>query len=182
MNTGAGHVILMGLRGAGKSSVGRLLARALSRPFADLDELTAATLNAPTPADALRTLGEPAFRQGEARALRAALAHAHPRVLALGGGTPTWPDSADMLRDHRAQSSDLLVYLHAAPAALMHRLEQTDLSQRPALLGNDPLAEVATLYDRRDPLYRQLADLVVDTAQESPEQTAERVARLLAKP
>jgi shikimate kinase len=152
-------IVLMGLRGSGKSTLGRALAAALGRPFIDLDDRTAAALGLATPGEALRAHGEAFFRQAEAGALHAALAEPGV-VLALGGGTPTAPGAADMLRAHAAAGGHRLLYLRAEPATLAARLAQ-DGPDRPALLGEDPIAEIATLFERRDPLYRSLAGSVL---------------------
>jgi shikimate kinase len=151
---------LLGLRGSGKSTVGRLAAERLGGAFIDLDDLTPALLGCATAAEALRSHGEPAFRAAERRALD------DPRVrsaavVALGGGTPTFPPSAEELRA-RAAAGDHLLYLRASAATLRVRLAATDLSTRPSLTGADPLAEVATLWARRDPAYRALATRVID--------------------
>jgi shikimate kinase len=164
------HILLLGLRGAGKSTLGPGLARALGLGFLDLDALTSAVLGM-SPAEALRTLGEPAFRDGEHQALAQALV-SPASVIALGGGTPTHPPCEALIRTLRqpadgAAASVRTLYLHAPPAELRARLAQTDLAKRPGLTGADPLAEIDALYARRDGLYRDLADAVVEVAGDS---------------
>lgn len=157
-------IILLGLRASGKTTLGHALAARLGRPFIDLDDVTARVLGVATSGDALRTLGEPAFRRGECEALTMTLnttVRPNP-VLSLGGGTPTYPASHELLVSQRDTGSRL-VYLHAPPETLIKRLQQTDLARRPALTsGSDPLTEVSTLYARRDPIYRELATDVVE--------------------
>lgn len=151
---------LMGLRGSGKSTLGRALARDLDRPFVDLDDRTAALLGEPTAGAGLRRHGEPAFRQAEARALEAALG-SPGTVLALGGGTPTAPGARDLIEDAQRRAAASLVYLRASAPTLRARLAAGEV-ERPPLLGADPLSEVETLLERRDPLYCRLANLVLD--------------------
>lgn len=186
-------VILLGLRGAGKSTLGRRAAAILGVPFQDLDDLLAARLRVPRVADALRSLGEPAFRVAECDALRDALA-VDTGVLALGGGTPTHLPSRDLLAplSERLGGHSIILYLHAAPAVLRERLSRTDLSARPALVGPDPLSEIDALYAQRDAAYRELADGVLETqplaagfddpaATDGPEQHQEALARTIAR-
>lgn len=173
------HVILIGLRGCGKSTVGALLAQRLTKPLIDLDERTAARLGTPTAGDALRTHGEPAFRAAEAAALKDALAHDRA-VLALGGGTPTAPTAADTLRAARASDVARIIYLHAPPDTLRARLSATDTRTRPALTSAGVLNEVAALYAARDPLYRSLADLVIGIDAITPVQAVDQIAAWLS--
>lgn len=158
------QLILIGLRGSGKSTLARLLGEQLGTRAIDLDDRTAALLHAPSPGDAFRKAGQAAFRAAEARALSTALAE-NPRVLALGGGTPTAPGAADQLRLWAAAVPGLrkIVYLAASPQTLAARLADTDPASRPALLGGaDPLAEIAAVHAIREPLYRALATDVLD--------------------
>ncbi len=130
------QLILIGLRGSGKSTLARLLGEQLGTRAIDLDDRTAALLHAPSPGDAFRKAGQAAFRAAEARALSTALAE-NPKVLALGGGTPTAPGAADQLRLWAAAVPGLrkIVYLAASPQTLAARLADTDPASRPALLG-----------------------------------------------
>lgn len=170
---GAAHIILLGLRASGKTTLGPPLAARLGCPFTDLDDRTLALLHCATASEAFRTHGEPAFRAAEVRALRETLSH--PRqVIALGGGTPTAPGAADLLRD-AARAGAVLIYLHAPPAALRDRLRGTDMANRPGLLGTDPLAEIEALYAARDPLYRALATHTLDVGAQSQHEALSRL-------
>lgn len=171
----ARHVILIGLRTAGKSTVGRLLAERLEVPLADLDDATAALLHAATPADAINEHGITAFRHAEATALEQALDRP-PHILALGGGTPTAPTAADQLR----RADAVVVYLHAEPAVLRERLASTDTATRPGLTTADPLAEVETLYLERDELFRDLADAIVEVGSHDPLDIADAIDMLIS--
>lgn len=158
-------IILIGLRGSGKSSVGKLLASRLQGTFVDLDDETPREMGCRSVAEAWVKEGEPGFRAAEVRALERVL-RARPRVLALGGGTPTAPGAAAMLRAHREATGAILLYLHAAPEVLRGRLAGADNAHRPALMpgGGGTLDEVDRVYAARDAAYRALADRVVETA------------------
>lgn len=153
-------IVLIGLRGSGKTTLGARLAEALDRPFVDLDDRTAAALGHDTPGEALRTVGIEAFRTAEAAELTSALSEAGT-VLALGGGTPTAPGAADTIRAHRTRGDAVVMYLRAEPHELSGRLTAPGAPDRPALLGNDAIAEIQELFEQRDPLYRDLADGVL---------------------
>jgi len=149
----------MGLRGSGKSTLGRRLAEVLSCPFVDLDEVTAGVLGRASAADALRELGEAAFRAGEAKAL-ADVRVLRAGVVSLGGGTPTGKAGSLLLHDRRLAGATL-VYLRAEPPTLRSRLAATDVATRPSLTGADPLVEIEVVFARRDPLYLEIADEVI---------------------
>lgn len=172
----------MGLRGSGKSTVGRALARARGAPFVDLDDLTAAALHAATPGEAFRASGEAAFREAEARALGVVFGRS-PCVIALGGGTPTAPGAADLLRAARAGRMAFIVYLRASAAALRARLAHDDPAARPSLTGRGTLEEIEQVAAARGPLYASLADLTIDTdLHASAESAAFAVAAALPPP
>ena len=168
------NLILIGLRGSGKTTVGRLVAERLGRTFIDLDDVVAAAMGAPTVAEAWKSHGEPAFREAETTALSDMLKKGG-QVIALGGGTPTAPGAADLLRAQRSAGRVKIVYLAASARALRSRLSGTDMSARPSLTGADPLTEIDAVLKQRDPIYRGVAGSVVWTEGLTPEQVAERV-------
>lgn len=176
--------ILMGLRGSGKSTLGRRLAEDSGARFIDLDDRTRARLACRTVAEAFETRGEKAFRQAEVASLRDVLDEMRqaagpdqhrnndqheggsarapaPLVVALGGGTPTAPGAADLLREAAAAGARI-IYLHASAATLRARLKDGD-PNRPALTGAGLLAEIDEILGARDSLYRSLATVVVET-------------------
>jgi shikimate kinase len=166
-------VALVGLRGAGKSAVGRLLAERLGSAFHDLDEalLAEAPGGARDAGEVLRRLGEARFRELETRALRACLARAGDLVLATGGGVVERAENRDLLR-RRCRC----LWLEADPRTLLTRAAR-DATDRPPLTDLDPVAELALLAQRREPLYRELAERAFETSGRS---LAEVVEHLLA--
>jgi shikimate kinase len=164
-------IALIGARWAGKTTVGRLLASELARPFADLDEEIARRAGVGV-AELLRR-SEPNFRALESAALRE-IAGAAPvgLVLALGGGAPMRAESQGCLRRF------VVIHLRADPAALRARM-RSDPAPRPPLLGSDPDAEIERLLEERLPTYVALADWDVDTDALDPQSIAESIARRL---
>lgn len=148
------HIVLIGLPGAGKSTVGPPLAERLGLSFIDFDAEIERRTGRSVPA-IIRTDGESAFRELE-RMLTAELATADAAVLAPGGGWVTRPDTVALLRP-RAK----LVHLKLTPEAAIRRLGSARLA-RPLLDGNDPLARITALEAARRAAYAG-ADWVVDT-------------------
>jgi len=168
----ARHLLLIGLRGSGKSTVAPLLAQSLGAPCIDLDQQTLALLGCDTVTQAWREHGEPMFRQKEARALQTAL-NEPPSVIAAGGGTPITPAAQSLIRSHQQQGDLVVVYLRADPATLRARLETNAHSDdRPSLTGADPLTEIETVHAARHPLYSSLADFVLESAGQSSDTVA----------
>jgi shikimate kinase/3-dehydroquinate synthase len=165
------RVLLIGFMGAGKTTVGRLLAERLRMPFADLDsEIEART------GLAVRELfsrhGEPEFRRVE-RELLAELLTRDPLVLATGGGTLVDPDNLAL-----ARGAGLVVWLNPPFAAIARRVGPLGKQDRPLFPDE---AAAFDLYRRRLPVYRQ-ADLQIDVAaEESAVEVASRTALRLAE-
>lgn len=163
--------ILVGMMGAGKSSIGRLLAERTGRGFTDTDTLLVNRLGRPIP-QIFRLYGEPTFRDHETSVLRAL----QPGlcVLATGGGTVLREENWMELR-----RLGTTIYLQASLATLLARLERSRY-RRPLLLADDWEERVAAILAGREPLYHQ-ADLsvIVDgrTADETTEAILEAVER-----
>ena len=146
-------VVLVGMMGAGKSTVGRRVAVKLGRPFADTDALIEAR-EGQSIAELFATRGEPAFRDLEAAALRELVLGPELLVLATGGGAVVRPANRALLREHAT-----VVWLRASAGVLAHRVRQD--GSRP-LLADDPRAAIDRLLAEREPWYREVADHVVD--------------------
>ena len=160
------RVVLVGMPGVGKSTVGRAVANRLGIEFLDLDELLTETIGV-SPADFLRENGEDAFRVAEASALRVALQH--DAVVSCGGGTVTYEPSRDLLRLH-----PFVIWLTAPLHVLVERVRSGD---RP-LLGDSPAIALAQLEDSRTPLYQDVATIEVRTDRPLDEVVEEIVDRM----
>jgi shikimate kinase len=167
-------IVLIGLRGSGKTTVARHAAARAGRVFIDLDVVTARVLGASSVRDAWARHGEAAFRRAETRALADSLRN-QGAVVALGGGTPTAPGAAELLRLERDAGRCRVVYLSATAAALRERLRSADNSDRPSLTGADPLDEIEVVLGQRDRLYRELASTTVETDGRTPEDIAKEI-------
>lgn len=163
-------IVLVGLMGAGKTCVGRLLARKLGLGFVDSDEEVAAAC-ACSVADIFRVYGEAAFRDGERKVMRRLLG-GEPMVLASGGGAFMDPETRGVIRE-RATS----VWLKAGLDILVART--VGRPGRPLLEGRDPKAVLAALMAERYPTYAE-ADVVVETTNDAKDAVADRVLGALA--
>ncbi|MDT3684794.1 MAG: shikimate kinase [Pseudorhodoplanes sp.] len=150
---GRRSVVLVGMMGAGKSSVGRKLAARLGLPFVDADNEIEAAAGMSIP-DIFETRGEAEFRSGEARVI-ARLLETGPQVLATGGG-------AFMNADTRAtiRAKGVSVWLRADFDVLMKRIRRRN--DRPMLKTDDPAATLRNLIELRYPVYAE-ADITVDS-------------------
>ncbi len=171
------HLILIGLRGSGKTTAGRAAAVLLSRPFIDLDDVTRSVCGM-TANTCFETAGETAWRAAESTALERTLASTNPSVIALGGGTPTAPGAFELLEAARDGGHARIVRLHALTDDLVARIG--DDAERPPLTTLDPLDEMTAMEKARGPMLARLATATIDTSGRSIEQVAEAVVGQLA--
>lgn len=164
-------IALVGLMGAGKSAVGRILAARLGRPFADTDALIEAEAGA-TIAELWAAEGEEAFRARERRWIEDIPKLLSGHVIALGGGMFVGEENVARLR-----ASTWSVWLRARLATLLARLAG-DSTGRPLLTGPDPAARLAELEAARAPWYER-AHVVLDTDDGEPAEVAAAVERAL---
>lgn len=174
------NILIIGLRGSGKSTLGPALAERLGSSFTDLDDLVARSMSCASPAEAFEKHGQAAFRQMEGRVL-VDLIKPDNQVVALGGGTPTGMLALETIRRHKSDGKARVLYLRGSPATLRSRLERTDMTSRPSLTGADPLAEIQTVFERRDPLYSDLADGIVEIDGKSAELVLEELFQAAIK-
>lgn len=162
------NLVLIGLMGTGKSTVGRVLAERLGRPFFDTDEMVEREAGRTIP-EIFAEQGERAFRNLEAEVVRAVSA-LRGRVVAVGGGAVSTPGNVTQLR----MSGDL-VLLDADPAVLAERTAGGD-GDRPLLDGaDDPVARLAELRRQRDADYARAAAFTVRTDGRTPEEVADEI-------
>jgi shikimate kinase len=152
------NIFLVGLMGAGKTTVGRMLARRLDRSFYDSDQEIERRTGVKIPV-IFEIEGEPGFRVRETQAL-SELAARDNIVLATGGGAVLAPENRVLLKER-----GLVVYLHAQPHDVWQRTRHD--KNRPLLQDVDPLIRLQELYGQRDSLYREVADVVIDTGRPS---------------
>jgi shikimate kinase len=167
---GSTNIILVGLMGAGKTSVGKLLARRLGKAFCDCDQEIERATGVRIPV-IFEIEGETGFRARESRML-AELVQRENIVLATGGGAVLSEQNRKLMRAHGT-----VVYLRAAPHDLWQRTRHD--RNRPLLQTEDRLARLTALHGERDPLYREVAHVVIDTGNQSLTSLAHRLERKL---
>jgi shikimate kinase len=148
---GGRSIVLVGMMGAGKSTIGRRLSARLGLAFLDADGEIEAAAGMSIP-DIFEIRGEPDFRDGEARVI-ARLLDSGPAVVATGGGAFMRQETRDRIRDKAVS-----IWLKADADIIMRRVKRR--SDRPLLQTPDPEATVDRLIGEREPVYRQ-ADLTV---------------------
>ena len=162
------HIVLIGLPGAGKTTVGRLVAEKLSAGFVDIDNVLIRKEGKPI-SMIFAEKGEQAFREMERREMDAALGN-EPAVIAPGGGWAAQPGNLDA-----ARSRGYFVYLKARAEVAAGRAEPS--GTRPVLMGDDPVERMRELFKTRDPFYAT-ADATVMTEAKSLENVAAEVVKL----
>jgi len=167
---GRRSVVLVGMMGAGKSSVGRRVALRLGIPFVDADtEIEKAAGMAITDIFAIR--GEAEFRSGEARVILRLL-EGGPQVLATGGGAFINPDTRAAIA-----AKGISIWLKAEPDVLMKRIKRRQ--DRPLLHTADPAATLRKLLEEREPVYA-LADLTVQSREVTHDRIVDEIVAAIA--
>jgi shikimate kinase len=165
-----GNIFLVGMMGAGKTTLGRTLAQRLQLEFADTDKVLVARTGVPV-ATIFEIEGEEGFRRRESAVL-AELAEREGLVIATGGGAVLSEDNRALMRNHGT-----VVYLRARLESLWERTRHD--STRPLLATPDPHATLAEILSKREPLYREAAHVIVDTGAQSASSLAARVVTAL---
>lgn len=168
---GARSVVLVGLMGAGKSSIGRRLGQRLGLPFVDADTEIEKAAGMTIP-EIFEKHGEPYFRAGEVRVV-ARILESGPQVLATGGGAYMNPETRARIRER-----GISLWLKAELDVLMKRVKRR--GDRPLLKADDPQAVLKRLMDERYPVYAE-ADLTVVSREASHEEVVDDVLAALAE-
>jgi shikimate kinase len=165
-------ICLIGLMGAGKTTVGRQLARKLGLEFVDLDHEIERRTGVHIPL-IFEMEGECGFRERETRVL-SELIHREKLVLATGGGVVLRAENRVLLKEH-----SVVVYLNALPSVLYERTRRSN--HRPLLNVPNPLEKLQELHAQRDPLYREVADIIIETKPGPVSATVRQVESELSK-
>lgn len=165
------HLILVGLPGAGKTTVGPLVAQALGVPFVDIDPLIEERFGAPV-TEIFSTRGEEAFRLLEGELVTQAMEAGAPQVIAPGGGWAAQPGNLESVA-----GGAVTVYLVAAPETASARTGSS--GHRPLLdePGGDRQVRMRELYQQRERFYSR-CDAAVETDGRTPAEVADAVAQL----
>jgi shikimate kinase len=162
------HLVLIGLMGAGKSTVGEKCAERLQRPFVDTDRVVEAQTGQSV-AEIFTGGGEKAFRALEKQAVADACASPVPLVISCGGGAVLDPDGRKRMR-----ATGVVVWLRAEPAELAERVSK-NLPDRPLLPTTGAEQELARLEELRGPAYEATAHVSVDTSGRSVDEVVDTV-------
>lgn len=167
---GRGNIFLVGMMGAGKSTLGKALAQRMRLEFIDVDKVLVERTGASV-AMIFEIEGEEGFRRRESAVL-AELSEGNDRVIATGGGAILSEANRQVMRRRGT-----VVYLRARLEHLWERTRHD--ASRPLLATPDPRATLAGLLEERDPLYRETAHIVVDSGSQSAATLVGRVAAAL---
>lgn len=168
----ARHVILIGLPGVGKTTVGRIVAKRLGRQFFDVDREVEQLFGKPV-SRIFAEDGEAAFRRGEAEVSARLGRSPDPLVISPGGGWVTNEPARAHLR-----GSARIIYLRVSPDEAVRRMGR-GVARRPLLASGDPVSALNVLHDRRRQAYEELADLTIDTTGAVRGEVVARVLRLV---
>jgi shikimate kinase len=172
------NLLLIGPRGSGKTTVGRLLAARRQRPFIDLDDVALASFSNKTIGEVWKAHGEHAWRNAEVAALTDVLSR-DGQVIALGGGVPMIDKAKAMLAFQARPREIFVVYLRCTPQILAARLRSAP-GDRPSLTGANFIEEIPAVLAAREPTYLDMADVAYDVGtDESAAEVAEGVAECL---
>lgn len=153
-----GNIFLVGMMGAGKTTIGKALARKLDRQFFDTDQVIAQRTGVAIPI-IFEIEGEDGFRARESTVIRD-LSQLSNSVIATGGGVVLRERNREILK-----TAGTVIYLRASPDDLWRRTSRD--RNRPLLQTANPQQTLRDLYAQRDPLYHEVADIIVDTSSQS---------------
>lgn len=168
----AGNVYLVGMMGAGKTTLGKALARKTGREFVDTDRVLVERTGVPV-ATIFEIEGEEGFRRRESTVI-AEVAARTGCMVATGGGAVLSEENRRLMR-----ASGTVVYLRARVENLWERTRHD--TSRPLLATPDPLATLAAILERRDPIYREAAHVVIETSSHCGAALANRILAALRR-
>ena len=163
------NIVLIGLRGSGKTIIGKLLAKRLSKQFVEMDELIVQRLGQRIP-EIVNRYGWQKFRDAETEVTRE-VAVLDNVVNATGGGVVTREENI-----HELKKKGKLVWLKADLDTLLRRIGNSQ--SRPSLTGKSQREDMEAVLAERSPIYERVADFIVDTEGKMPEEVAEAIAKL----
>ena len=168
------NLYLMGYRGTGKTTVGRLLADELGWKWIDIDEVVQQNSGRAI-ADIFREQGESGFRDLESLAVEH-VAELSNHVVSLGGGAILRPANRALMR-----ASGKTIWLKADPLTIMNRLsaDEATATSRPNLTDQAGIAEIRQVLSQRESIYAEMADWEIDTVQNRPDDIAAQIAAWL---
>ena len=171
------NIVLIGFRGTGKSTVGRLLAKRLERDFIDSDKYIESSTGK-TIKSIFEDGGEDGFRKIEAGII-AELSKVDNKVISAGGGAVLKEENVRNLKDN-----GFLVLLEATPEIIHNRIAQDDKTtqQRPSLTDKKPLDEIKHLIAKREHAYKNAADYTINTSYVSCEDIVNEIITIVNKP
>ena len=170
MHLHRGNLFLVGMPGSGKSTLGRLLAKRLEKQFYDTDAELERRLGVTIPV-IFELEGEPGFRDRESTIIGEFVPYTNV-ILATGGGAILRVPNRVALKQNGT-----VLYLHATPETLWERTRRS--KHRPLLQAADPQGRLTELYEFRDPIYREVADFVVESDSEQVVKLAQRLEQQL---
>ncbi len=168
------NIVLIGFRGTGKSTVGKLLANRLKRDFIDTDEYIEKTTGK-TIKDIFKEEGEEGFRKTEAETI-AKLSKMENKIIAAGGGVVLKDENVKSLK-----SNGFLILLEATPEIIHDRIRQDKKTtqQRPSLTNKNSFDEIKHLINKRQPLYENAANYTINTSYVSCEDIVEEIITVI---
>lgn len=156
------NVMLIGARASGKTTLARIIANALWRQAVDMDEAVLAQFAEDSIAEAWRVHGESEWRRAEARVI-VELLKGDDQVIAAGGGAPLVPAVQEAIDRARQDGRLKVIYLACDASELRRRLTEQP-GDRPSLTGRNAADEIEVVLAQRDPIYRMIADVVLDVS------------------
>ena len=166
------HLYLIGYRGSGKSTVGRALAKRLSRPHLDSDDLVESESGL-TIKDIFATKGEAWFRDLEAKIISSITSTEFPTIVSLGGGAVLRESTQSILK-----ATGKCIWLSASAEYLFQRIQSDSATQsrRPNLSQSGGFAEIVDILSKRTPVYEKLSDLTVAVEDKTPDEICDEIA------